>query len=164
MVTNRYFAHDSADGRHFDDRITAVGYLGGVNRWWLGENLAWGTYNLASPAAIMNGWMNSPGHRENILGEFSEVGIAIVTADPNGDTAPGGTYVTDFGRVQAATVTRGGHRPRRGVPKNSPKGPSVPVARELPPRAGALRARLGCANGGLLACESRRPRGWTSRG
>ena len=41
---------------------------------WVGENIAAG---YASPSAVMNGWMNSTGHRENILrSQFKSVGIA----------------------------------------------------------------------------------------
>ena len=41
-----------------------------------GENIAMGTYPYYDAATIMDGWMNSTGHRENILrDEFSSIGI-----------------------------------------------------------------------------------------
>lgn len=49
--------------------------LAGYDYRALGENLAWGFPNLA---AVVDAWMNSPGHRANILNaSFSEIGIAV---------------------------------------------------------------------------------------
>jgi uncharacterized protein YkwD len=46
----------------------------------IGENLALG---YRSSQSVVNGWMNSPGHRENILTSgFDEVGIALVNDSP----------------------------------------------------------------------------------
>ena len=97
MVRARYFAHDSRSGREFDDRIVRTGYTHG-RRAMLGENLAWGTGSYSTPRRIMRGWMESPGHRANILRpEFREIGIAVVAGTPR--TGPdGATYATEFGR------------------------------------------------------------------
>ena len=161
MVTNHYFAHDSLTGVQFNDRIDATGYLNSVGRWSVGENLAWGTYDLATPAAIVNGWMNSPGHRANILGQFSEIGIAIVAADPQGDSAPGATYVTDFGQVEpVAGSSSGSHKPRRALLKACARAQPTPgraIATEHP--LTLLRTRRGCPTRGVLAFESMRGRG-----
>ena len=44
-----------------------------------GENIAAG---YASPQAVMNGWMNSPGHRSNILnGSFNAIGVGHYQKD-----------------------------------------------------------------------------------
>lgn len=52
-------------------RADAVGY----KLRWLGENLA---YNYGDPEAVVQGWMMSTGHRDNMLfGEFTEMGIGI---------------------------------------------------------------------------------------
>ena len=41
-----------------------------------GENIAWG---YRSPQAVVDGWMNSPGHRANILNEdFHQMGVGVV--------------------------------------------------------------------------------------
>lgn len=97
MVRTRYFAHDSRSGREFDDRILRTGYARG-GRALLGENLAYGTGRYSTPRRIMRGWMESPGHRANILRrEFREIGIAVVRGTPQ--TGPNGaTYATEFGR------------------------------------------------------------------
>ena len=67
MVDHQYFAHEGRDGSQPAERIRATGYLSGGGAWRIGENLAWGTGDLATPRAIMAAWMHSPGHRANIL-------------------------------------------------------------------------------------------------
>ncbi|WP_371502356.1 CAP domain-containing protein [Kitasatospora sp. NBC_00374] len=71
MVARHFFDHADPDGRHADSRIEATGY-----RWssW-GENIA---YGQADPAAVMDAWMHSPGHRANILNcDFKDIGIGV---------------------------------------------------------------------------------------
>lgn len=88
MATNDYFEHTSQDGRSFVDRIAATGY---PRQQAGGENIAKG-YRTATD--VMAGWMNSPGHRANILNcGFRAIGVGIAR------TAGGPIYWTqDFGR------------------------------------------------------------------
>jgi uncharacterized protein YkwD len=71
MVARDYFDHSSPDGKDPGDRVTATGY-----KWsTYGENIAAGQ---STPAAVMDAWMKSPGHRANILNcAFKEVGIGL---------------------------------------------------------------------------------------
>jgi uncharacterized protein YkwD len=93
MARNRYFDHNSQNGSSFVDRIRRTGYLNGARRWKVAENIAWGTDWLASPRAIMKAWMDSPGHRANILdGSYREIGIGVATR-----SGPKAIYTTDFG-------------------------------------------------------------------
>jgi len=94
MARRNYFAHGD-----FVGRIRAAHYLRGANRGYtLGENIAWGSWDYATPAAIVDGWMHSPGHRANILnGRFHEIGLGVARGAPVGGQSRGGTYVTDFG-------------------------------------------------------------------
>ncbi|MCU0653020.1 MAG: CAP domain-containing protein [Candidatus Pacebacteria bacterium] len=71
MFKYQYFSHSSPDGKTMVNLVNQYGY-----RWWaLGENLAWGTYSTG--AQIVNSWMNSPGHKANILSaSYAEIGIA----------------------------------------------------------------------------------------
>jgi uncharacterized protein YkwD len=97
MVRRDYFAHDSLGGGTFVDRIKRSGYLRGAHRWTVGENLAWGSHKRSAPRAITEMWMNSAGHRANILsGSFREVGIGLAIGAP-GAGGPAATYATDFG-------------------------------------------------------------------
>src|SRR3954463_1203029 len=105
MVAENFFAHESPDGTTLTSRLTAAGYISPDGDWIVGENIAWGQGDLATARNIMVAWMNSPGHRHNILtGEFTEVGVGIVPGTP-GDTSWGATYTTDFGNVQGAATT-----------------------------------------------------------
>ncbi|MDQ0988630.1 sigma-70 family RNA polymerase sigma factor [Streptomyces sp. V2I9] len=69
MAARDYFSHTSQDGREPGDRITAAGY-----RWsTYGENIAKGQ---RTPADVMRAWIDSPGHRANILNcSFEEIGV-----------------------------------------------------------------------------------------
>ncbi|MGW7412241.1 sigma-70 family RNA polymerase sigma factor [Streptomyces sp. NPDC054863] len=71
MVARGFFDHSNPDGEGPGERVTAAGY-----KWsTYGENIA---YGQSTPAAVMETWMNSPGHRANILNcSFKEVGIGI---------------------------------------------------------------------------------------
>lgn len=101
MVEDRFFAHQGPDGRGIVDRIrTRTDYLVRAASWSVGENLAWGSGRQATPREIMRAWMNSPGHKRNILTPgFRHVGIGVVLGAPRsvGDAAAA-TYTTHFGR------------------------------------------------------------------
>lgn len=66
------FSHTRPDGSSFSTALKEqnVSYRGS------GENIAWGQ---RSPKEVMDGWMNSPGHRANILNEkFTSIGVGYV--------------------------------------------------------------------------------------
>ncbi|NGO73860.1 CAP domain-containing protein, partial [Streptomyces boncukensis] len=69
MDRRDFFDHENPDGENPGDRITASGY-----RWsTYGENIARGQ---RSAAQVMRTWMDSPGHRANILNcDFKEIGV-----------------------------------------------------------------------------------------
>jgi uncharacterized protein YkwD len=97
MVKQRFFAHVTPGGKDVVARVRPTGYVRG--NWSLGENIAWGSGALATPRAIVNGWMHSPPHRANILhGQFKDIGIGIKLGAPGRGLSGGTTYVTDFGR------------------------------------------------------------------
>ena len=100
MARHAYFSHNSLSGASFLDRIRRTGYLRKARRWTAGENIAWGTGHLATPRAIVRAWMNSPGHRANILNRrFRQIGVGITFKAPvrAATGSRGGTYTTDFG-------------------------------------------------------------------
>jgi uncharacterized protein YkwD len=102
MATRKYFSHDSLSGADFVARIRRAGYLRGARSWVVGENLAWGSRGYSRPRVIMKLWMNSTGHRANILNaSFREIGIGLAYDAP---VAHGGKpaciYATDFGSRQ----------------------------------------------------------------
>jgi uncharacterized protein YkwD len=98
MVRRNYFGHVSGAGRDVVDRLYMSGYLGGRFSWTVGENLAWGSGSFGSPAHIVERWMNSPGHRRNILdSRFREIGIGVLAGSPVRTSLPAATYTTTFG-------------------------------------------------------------------
>lgn len=81
MAAKNYFSHTSLDGRSAGQRITAAGYT------WrtYGENIAMG---YADWSAALRGWMNSAGHRRNMLSpSFQHIGLGVKDR----------RYVQDFG-------------------------------------------------------------------
>jgi len=82
-------AEDLRDRNYFDHQSPTYGSpfdmmkQFGISYIAAGENIAKGQ---KTPADVMNGWMNSPGHRANILNaNFTEIGVGYVT-DSNGTT------------------------------------------------------------------------------
>jgi uncharacterized protein YkwD len=61
MAAQNYFSHTSKDGRTFMDRIRGAGFTGGNA---FAENIAMGQ---RTPADVVTAWMNSAGHRANIM-------------------------------------------------------------------------------------------------
>ncbi|PZU98849.1 MAG: hypothetical protein DCE90_03315 [Pseudanabaena sp.] len=76
MATNGFFSHTGLNGSSIGDRAKSSGYRYAV----VGENLAAGR---ATPEGTIRQWMNSPGHRANILNNaFTEIGFGYANA-PN---------------------------------------------------------------------------------
>jgi uncharacterized protein YkwD len=85
MGQRGYFAHESADGSAFWKRVQQFYPQGEASYWAVGENLIWASPELGVDDA-MKGWMDSPGHRDNILAkEWREIGCASTHLD----SAPG---------------------------------------------------------------------------
>jgi hypothetical protein len=103
MVARAFFEHVSPDGGTLQMRLRAAGWMPASGSWSAGEDLAWGSGSLGTPARIVAAWMNSAGHRANILQPgFTQVGIGIAAAAPRpGVQAEAGTYVADFGAQSA---------------------------------------------------------------
>jgi len=71
MFARQYFEHDSPSGEGPADLAKQAGYDFVI----VGENLALG--NFETDKVLLEGWMNSPGHRENIMrGAYTEIGVA----------------------------------------------------------------------------------------
>ncbi|MBB2913885.1 uncharacterized protein YkwD [Streptosporangium becharense] len=87
MAAGDYFDHTSRDGRTMTDRIKASGFS--PMRAWA-ENIAMGQ---RTPTEVVRGWMNSPGHRANILNcAYTHIGVGVADS-------PRGIYWTqDFAR------------------------------------------------------------------
>ena len=78
MVARSFFSHVNPDGDDPFDRMRAVG----ISFQRAGENIAWNR-GYADPAMVaVNGWMNSDGHRANILDDrFTATGMGVAEGD-----------------------------------------------------------------------------------
>jgi uncharacterized protein YkwD len=103
MIANDYFEHISPSGVTPVDRVRAAGYLPNESVGYvIGENLAWGTYQLSTPQSIVSAWIASPGHLANILeSSYRDTGIAITPQVPSSLSggSPGATYAQEFGVI-----------------------------------------------------------------
>jgi uncharacterized protein YkwD len=71
MARHNYFEHEDLAGHSPADRVRAVGYQEKL----VGENIAYGP---KSADEVVQGWLDSPGHCENIMDpRFAEMGIAF---------------------------------------------------------------------------------------
>jgi uncharacterized protein YkwD len=96
MVARRYFAHNSKSGASFVTRIKRTGWTRSRGAWRVAENIGYGSGSLATPRSMVRGWMNSSGHRANILSRhFRLIGVGVAGGAPTGGS--GATYATDFG-------------------------------------------------------------------
>jgi uncharacterized protein YkwD len=84
MAVRAFYSHTSPEGTQPWDRAAAAG----STRRSIGENIACGQ---RSAAEVVEGWMNSPGHRANILKPgFTHIGIGFAGG------GPAGTYWTQL--------------------------------------------------------------------
>ena len=75
MVSKSYFSHTSPSGGTMASRVNATGYRYSA----IGENIAAGK---STANATMTQWMNSPGHRANILNpKFRELGVGFAPSN-----------------------------------------------------------------------------------
>lgn len=125
MADANFFAHEGPDGSTPKSRIEAAGYSGAVV--W-GENIAAGQ---PDPQAVMTAWMNSPGHRANILFPgFTEIGIGVYRAS---GTRYGVYWTQHFGSRPG-----GGGASNPGGGSTTPPPPSTtPTLNAISPSQGA---------------------------
>ena len=106
MVANGDFSH----GSNFSSRISAVGFV------WsnVGENIATG---FPTPREVVNAWMASTGHCENILSPlYSYVGTGISRQPVSGFASGPATWTQDFGLPIGHRAPSGNWGPANGCP------------------------------------------------
>ena len=67
MIDNNVVNHD-----YFEQRSNNIIQVLGAER--VGENIA---YNYPTPEAAIQAWLNSPGHKANILGDYTHFGMSV---------------------------------------------------------------------------------------
>jgi hypothetical protein len=138
MLANDYWAHTAPDGTTPWVFVQQAGYA----YITVGENLARG---FQSDSAIVSSWMNSPGHRANLLNTaYRDMGVAAVTGTMNGEVTT--LVVAHFGATASAPVaarpaaTPQPSAPARTTTTQSPKAKEVVVAAPKPKATAAVKA------------------------
>ncbi len=99
MVRRGYWSHTTPEGSDPWEFITNAGYSYST----AGENLAYGFTNSEN---IVNAWLSSPSHRDNVLSsEYTEVGIGTATASNFQDEGPAIVVVAMYATPLAAHTT-----------------------------------------------------------
>jgi hypothetical protein len=113
MADNNYWAHVAPDGTQPWYFFTQAGY----NYIRAGENLA---YGFMSSQGAIDGWMNSPSHRANIVGNYNDVGFGIVNTPNYQSSGEQTIVVAHYGALSDPAP---------------PPAPAAPVASTPPPVA-----------------------------
>lgn len=117
MANNNYWAHVAPDGTQPWYFFNQAGY--GYVR--AGENLA---YGFMTSQATIDGWMNSPTHRDNILGQYDDVGFGIVNTPDYQSGGEQTIVVAHYGSLPAA--------PPPAAPAAPAPPPTAPSQQTLP--------------------------------
>jgi len=97
------FSH-YACGRQFTYWMQRSGYLA-ARCWRAGENLAWGTGDLGGVRQIFVAWLHSPEHRANLLGRYSQIGVALSVGNLEGHSGAH-VWTQEFGSHCGAAPKR----------------------------------------------------------
>jgi uncharacterized protein YkwD len=118
MVAKNYWAHNDPTGQtpwHF---MTDASYDYNL----AGENLA---YGYGTSSSVVNGWMNSPGHKANILNAgYTELGFGICRSDNYNSSGPEAIVVQHFASPRASSQST------QAVPQYKPY--VAPVCTKIP--------------------------------
>lgn len=99
MAARNYWSHNTPDGQTPWTFVSAAGY----DYQAVGENLA---YGFATSNDTITGWMNSPGHRANILNSnYLDVGFGIINIPNYQSSGPQTLVVAFYGRSANSTAT-----------------------------------------------------------
>ena len=95
MACNDFFSHTGSDGSTLSSRVLAAGY----SYSWAAENIAASSNCSFSAQSVVNMWMNSTGHRNNILSSNAvHIGVGFYCASDSTSGDLDAYYTADFGR------------------------------------------------------------------
>jgi uncharacterized protein YkwD len=100
MVRWNYFADVRPSGQTPMSLVVGTRYRAHAAGISVGQNIAWGTGALSTPAHIVGEWMASPPHRQIMLsGEYRDAGVAVAAGLPGvlRSGASGAIYAVEFG-------------------------------------------------------------------
>ena len=134
MFAFNYWAHVSPSGR------TPWAFFGdvGYKYQYAGENLA---RDFSDPQAVVNAWMNSPSHRENMVNsKYQEIGVAVVNGTLQGveTTLVVQLFGTPYGSVAKQPAEAPTAEKSITVPVEEPNQEAAPAVASLPESNGVL--------------------------
>ncbi len=137
MAAHNYWAHTAPDGTEPWYFFQQAGY----SYTRAGENLA---YGFSSSQSTIDGWMNSPSHQANVLGQYIDVGFGIVNTPSYQSEGQQTIVVAHYGsRASAAPapVAPAAPAPAPPAPSSTPAAtqpsPSTPAPEATPPTSPA---------------------------
>lgn len=114
MALSDYFSHTGKNGSQPWDRAKAVGYEAQA----MGENIAAG---YTTPETVVQGWINSPGHRANLLNaSFTELGVGYYLLEND-------TGSVNYGRYWTQVFGSGDLNPSTAISPSSPSPTPSPT-------------------------------------
>jgi uncharacterized protein YkwD len=136
MAARNYWSHTTPDGKEPWYFVEQAGYSYAK----AGENLA---YGFSTSSQTVNGWMNSPTHRDNMLDSaFTEVGFGYVNSASYNNSGQQTIVVAMYGQPQVAGVSQAA--PAAPTPAPTPSAPApapapapTPTTQETAPTAPA---------------------------
>lgn len=146
MAQDDFFSHTGKDGSSVLDRVQDAGYAPRA----VGENIAAGQ---TTPEQVVQGWINSPGHRSNMLSpNFTEIGIGYeFLANDTGNINYNHYWAQVFGKSLSGTVSPPPTSPSPAPTESPIEAPAEPPAEpDLMPdmdRAGLDLSRLTAYGG-----------------
>lgn len=143
MINRNYWSHTTPDGKEPWVFIDQTGYQYQA----AGENLA---YGFTSSSGAVTGWMNSPGHRANILnGRYSEVGFGIANSPDyqreGEQTIVVALYATPTAQTATAAVEQTNGQPL-AVGTNNQSG-KLSVSAVVPGQTKVARIQMATSGG-----------------
>jgi uncharacterized protein YkwD len=121
MVARNYWSHNTPDGKEPWVFINGAGY----SYIKAGENLA---YGFTTSSETINGWMNSPSHKANMLdGDFTEVGFGYANSSNFNNAGEETVVVAMYGKpyVLASTSSSQPQQPTAQQPAESSPPPAT---------------------------------------
>jgi uncharacterized protein YkwD len=102
MLTRGYYSHDTPEGIESSERVAATGYAYSL----MAENIhmrsaSYGKQSAGEMEEVFTDWMESQGHRENLLNPaLHEVGIGVASGQFDSEVGNRSLYTVDFGTRQ----------------------------------------------------------------
>lgn len=121
MAKDHFFAHTAPDGTVAWDYFKKVGYTYET----AGENLA---ITNESASSVINGWLNSQTHRDNLLGEYNDIGIGMAAFGDYEGHKNTFVVVALYGKRSATQEAAAPTSPAGGTTTLKPQFTTIPPA------------------------------------